>query len=41
MHATTVDENESHEFERKWEEVYGRVWREKRGERNITKVSQK
>ena len=29
MNATTIDAKVGHEFERKWEGLYERVWREK------------
>lgn len=32
MHATTITEKRSHEFEREQECVYGKAWREEREE---------
>lgn len=41
MYAKTTKENRSHEFEREqWEGVYGKIWREKTGERNDEVVLQ-
>lgn len=34
--SIVISGNRGHGFEGEWEGVYGRVWREKRGGRNVT-----
>lgn len=34
MHVMTIDDQRAHEFEREQGEVYGRLWRKERLERN-------
>lgn len=35
MHAVTMNEKRDHEFEGKWREICGRLWKEERVGRNV------